>query len=244
MHNIHPDYVAAIDTLFSRLTPDSTFHDANFSASIYDWSIMEDFHDATPRLGDGEVAELSYQAAIACDMFFGIHGSGSNSFDAANGLENHFRYDQDIFALQSSISQITYDLTWLRPVLIGGCGHEWVIYGYDKSTDPDRLFLRNMGWGGSGDGWYTIDDWCPVGDTESVFYISPLGVVRFVGNDFTGDGSPSNPYISLWEALVNVPDGTTLIFEAGSVNTYTGTELVIDRPMILMGEDVTIYPDY
>jgi hypothetical protein len=64
-------------------------------------------------------------------------------------------------------------------------------------------------------------------------------MVKFVGADNSGDGSPNDPYKDIKEAIENAPDGATLIFKAGSVNTFSGT-LIINRPFILKGRDVTI----
>jgi hypothetical protein len=64
--------------------------------------------------------------------------------------------------------------------------------------------------------------------------------VRFVGWVAAGDGSPSSPYLNLEAALADAPDGTTLVFKAGSVHGYTSPTLSITRPMILKGKNVAI----
>ena len=80
---------------------------------------------------------------------------------------------------------------------------------------------------------------CPSGIEMTVTRIAPT-VVEFVGNDIAGDGSPDNPYGSVVDAIQTVQANGTLIFKAGSVNTFSGGPLVIDRPMTLMGYDVRI----
>jgi hypothetical protein len=241
IHNSTKAYVAALDALYGRMNHDSTYHSWDFSTVTYDWSILQDTHADPPDPGDDEAAKLSYHAGIASEMDYGLRGSSSCGPNAEEAFKTNFRYDPDADTWPTNLGVMTDEITWLRPVGIGGCGHMWVVHGYDKSTDPDRLFLRNMGWGGGGDGWFTVDDWCPVGDTEHVIMIAPLDVVRFVGDTDTGDGSPGDPHISLNEALLSAPDGATLIFKAGTDNPYYGAELVIDRPMTLMGEEVSIY---
>ena len=42
------------------------------------------------------------------------------------------------------------------------------------------------------------------------------------------------------EALAEALDYTTLIFQAGSINTFSAGTLIIDRPLILKGYNVTI----
>ena len=67
---------------------------------------------------------------------------------------------------------------------------------------------------------------------DFLFWIQPMG--RWIG------GSPSDPYVDVEQALANAPDGATLIFKAGSDNTFSATSLTISRPMTLKGADATI----
>jgi hypothetical protein len=66
--------------------------------------------------------------------------------------------------------------------------------------------------------------------------------VRFVGNDWFGDGSPSDPYLNLSRALESAPAGVTLVFKAGSSNGNSGQTITLDRAMTLRGFNVTIQP--
>jgi len=239
--NYTPEYQAALDALYSRLTETGTVCPADFGAATYDWSILQDVHQDPPDAGDAEAAELSYHGAVAVNSYFGLLGTSSSGPEIANAMPTYFFYDPDAVTVPTNVLTIVEEIQWLRPVAIGGCHHLWVILGYDKITGPTWLFLRNFGWTGTGaDGWYAVDDWCPVAGMEHVVYIAP-NIVKFVGNVSSGDGSPDNPYMYLNEALANAPDGSTLIFKAGTDNAYLGNELVIDRPMTLMGEDVMIY---
>ena len=45
---------------------------------------------------------------------------------------------------------------------------------------------------------------------------------------------------SLRVALAAVPNGTTLVFKAGTTHTIPGTPAVINRPLTLKGHNVTI----
>ena len=135
---------------------------------------------------------------------------------------------------------MTTEIAWLRPLSIGGCGHAWVIHGYDMSTDPDRLFLMNFGWGGGGDGWYVADTRCPATVMEHAVRIAPAGVVKFVGSTASGDGGPASPYLNVEEAIASAANGATLIFKAGSDNMFSAATLTIDRPFTLKGKDVII----
>lgn len=240
IHNITPEYEAALDKLYNRLTPDETVCTVDFSTGTYDWSCIHGNHKDPPDPNDAEVAELCYHAAVSVDMNFGLLGSASSGPSIEAALRDHFLYDPDVATTAPSIHVMANEIAWLRPLSIGGCGHMWFIYGYDKSTDPDRLFLRDMGWGGKDNGWYTIDSYCPIPDMEHVVYAAPLHV-KFVGGFSAGDGSPNEPYLDLNEAAAEAPDGATLIFRTGSRERYSGP-LTLDRPMTLKGRDVTIEP--
>ena len=246
-----PDYLTALEALYNELTQEVTHHQADFGATTYDWSIIQDAHANPPDPGDDEVAQLCYHAGIAMEMIWGLWGSSGQTTKIAAALEDYFRYDPDTYRDARDIDVMTAEIQWLRPLILSGQdpaagGHIWAVYGYDKSTDPDGLFLMNMGWGGGGDGWYSCDNVNPgdyefnVGQAHAV-QIAPLDVVSFVDHGTTGgDGSPDNPYLGLAHAVQSVPDYTTLIMQAGSTHTLTGTPVTLDRPMTLKGYDVTI----
>ena len=231
-----------------------TMHDANFAATTYDWDLMQDRHTDSdgPDMGDIEVAKLSYQAGVAVGMTWGRYASSAQTRDVATALSSYFRYDLDTLYGSRNTNTMTTEIQWLRPLQLKGRdvnglgGHSWVVYGYDKSTDPNRLFMMNMGWAGTGDDWYSCDAInTPNGyqfnaEQAHVTLIAPKSVVRFVGNTVGGDGSPNYPYRHVEAAVEYAPDGATLIFRAGSDNTFAGTSLVIDRPHTLKGYDVTI----
>jgi hypothetical protein len=240
-------YTAAVHNLWDKLPQLPTTHTADFGATNYNWGILQDMHTDPPDDGDPEVAKLCYHAGIAVLMGWGVQGSSSNFGDnAVNALENNFRYDHDATSQYGSdIGKMTEDIQWLRALSMEGCStdgcHAWVAYGYNKGTDPDREFLMNIGWGpDSSHVWYSCDS-VPFPNKQWIsFRIAPLNVVKFVGEVDPGDGSPDNPYEDIEEAIVDAPDGATLIFKAGSTNTFSGDPLVINRPFTLKGHNVII----
>lgn len=252
--NEDADYRSALQTLWNRLTSVESHLSANFGATTYDWSIVEDVHDSTdvPDAGDNEVAQICYHAGLAVSMDYGVRLSTTYTIYVDNALMDHFRYDPDAVYASRDIYDMTDEIQWLRPLEIsgqkpeGGVGHAWVVFGYNKATDPDRQFKMNLGWGGGSDGWYSCDDInLPGPYTEDQFiikWIAPLDVVQFVDSLFfdPGDGSPDDPYENIEEAIVEAPDGATLILKAGSVNTFSAATLVIDKPLTLKGYDVVI----
>lgn len=217
----------------------ATFSDA------YDWQNMpDDCAAGCSQAQEDALSELSYEVGVAVDMDYGHCGSGADPSAVQNALENRFRYDPDTTFTGVYTPTMTEEIQWLRPFHFRGTdptdgGHSWLAFGYNKGTDPDREFLMNMGWGGP-PVWYSCDsvpDYTV--DQKHTTQIAPENVVKFVGADSSGDGSPSNPYENIREAIGDAPDHATLIFKAGSVNTFTGT-LVITRPCTLIGKNVTI----
>ncbi|MCK4659456.1 MAG: C10 family peptidase [Phycisphaerae bacterium] len=245
-----PEYQTAFDNLWGTLTEDQTYCPANFGTATYDWHLMEDDHQDPVDPGDTAVAELCYHASVAVEMNYGLWESGAflnhpGRRDVYDAMPAYFRYDSTIAWGGRNITTMTTEIQWLRPLEFaghrpGGGGHAFVICGYDKSTDPDRQFLINFGWGGGSTEWYTCDSVAYTIDQEHVTRIAPNSGVKFVGGPWGGDGSPGTPYYSLYYALLGAADYTTLIFKAGSTNTFTGASLEIDRPLTLKGYNVTI----
>ncbi len=245
-----PGYTNALTQLWSRLTSAPTAHTANFGATTYNWSILRDSHTDPPDAGDTEVAKLSYHLGIALGMNWGIWGSSTSADHIDNALADHFRYDADgVFEIMDSTSmeKMTDEIRWLRPFSLRGCPatgscHIWVVFGYNKGTDPNRQFKMNMGWGGNNDGWYSLDNVTQGLNIHQyhVTMIAPLNVVQFVGSSSPGDGSPSAPYQNLREAVNNASDGTDLLFKAGTVNTITSGPLTIEKRLTLKGRNVSI----
>jgi len=239
-------YRNALTALWNRMTPDTKTPSADFGATTYNWSVILDRHADPPDAGDAEVAKLNAHVAIAVNTAFGLWSSNSFFENDVAGLEDHFRYDRDAtFNKTADIYSLTEDIQWLRPAGLGGNrsgggGHAWVVSGYNKGTDPNREFWMNMGWNGTSDNWYTFDNVSYPQFHDMMTRIAPLNVVKFVGDNNPGDGSPSNPYEDIKEAIGNAPNGATLIFKAGSTNTFSGDTLVINRPFTLKGHNVII----
>ena len=246
--NISPnaDYLTALEALYNRLTSASRPSTANFAAATYDWSILQDVHQDPSDAGDIEVAELCHHSAIANESNFGVDGTGSDWWRVegpSGGLTQYLRYDGDsTYTSPRNVDMMVEEIQWLRPFGMGGGppGHAWVIFGYNKGVDPWQ-FKMNMGWGDPS-GWYTLDN-VPQNINQNhnhLTHIAPASVVRFVGGGVYGDGSPQDPYANVEEAVQNAPNGTTLIFKAGSINTFVAAPLIINKPLILKGKSVII----
>lgn len=245
-------YRTALNNLYYNLPHlQTTEHSADFGATTYNWSILQDIHTDPPDVGDYEAAKLCYHAGIAVHMTYGAWGSGASLQSVVFAMPANFWYDPNCIYGNRNIATMTEEIQWLRPVELRGRkptggGHAWVVYGYDMGTDPARQFLMNIGHEPARSHvWYSCDDpnlgW--IDDQAHVTRLAPLNVVQFVGNTISGDGSPSKPYKNVEQAIdpiTGAPDGATLIFKAGSVNTFSAAPLVINRPFTLKGYNVVI----
>jgi len=246
-------YRFALLDLWESMNEASTYCYANFSATTYEWGIMEDMNPDPPSEGAAEVAKLCYHVGVAVDTEYGLLGSSASLFhfidrDAIEALENNFRYDEDAEHDDGlDIDLMTSEIQWLRPILMRGenemGGHAWVVHGYNSLTDlTGRQFLMKMGWGGPS-AWYCVDD-VELEFTDGQDYcrlLAPKSVIRFVGNADSGDGSPYDAYGSIEDAVYGAPDDATLIFKTGSDNIVTARPLVITRPLTLKGRDISIH---
>ncbi len=243
-----PDYLAALADLWSRAGWLFGAAEVDFGAATYDWDQIHDEHFDGDGVDDSEVAKLCYHVGVAVQMDWGLFLSTTNTGAAGDALHYHFGYYPGHYASRSVAAMID-EIQWLRPLIIRGnrpgqtVGHAWVAYGYDTATSPDTtLFLMNLGRGGDNDGWYACDevDLGYTANQQHLIRISP-GVVAFVGDGGPGIGWPASPYGGIAEAVDQALDGTTLIFKAGSTNTFTEASLVIDRPFTLKGLDVLVH---
>ncbi|MBN2541917.1 C10 family peptidase [bacterium] len=240
-------YLTALEALWNAMNVDTVHLEENLSSHSYNYGIMGDHPGSAAS--NLEMAKLSYHLGLAVNMDYGINGSAANTYDVPGVIIPRFDYDPDAHYIEVNKDSITTELLWSRPVQIRGSipdggGHSWVIFGYNKATDPNRQFRMNMGWDGGSDGWYTLDN-VPLNLTEDQghnVFVAPDSVVRFVGNSGTpGDGSPNNPHGDFDEGLTNVPEGGTLIMKANSVhNVDAAGDYVISKEVDLKGYNVEI----
>ncbi|MBC8526498.1 MAG: C10 family peptidase [Candidatus Cloacimonetes bacterium] len=244
-------YHNALYALYDRLNSNTTNWAADFGATEYEWDLMADNVADLPPGGANAVATISYQAGIALSVDYGLWVSLANTSNVPVVMENNFKYDPDVIYEARDQQKMIDDIQWLRPIEFKGktagsnAGHAFVIYGYNDSTLPIQ-FKMNMGWGGNHDGWYSCNNIFWGGSVHyntsqyHVLKIAPEDVVKFVGGDDPGDGGPGDPYEDIEEAIAEAPDNSTLIFRAGSNNTFSGNSLEIDRPLVLKGYNAVI----
>ncbi|MDD2635555.1 MAG: C10 family peptidase [Bacteroidales bacterium] len=132
----------------------------NFGQNTYDWYSMP--HEGG-QIND-ELAKMCFHAGVAAKMHWSVEGSGAWPADVAMGLINYFSYKDNIEYLSKeeysetdwkAILRNEIDLN--RPVFYAGysdeAGHAWNCDGYQG----DDHFHMNWGWGGYGNGFYTLD---------------------------------------------------------------------------------------
>lgn len=129
------------------------------------------------------VATLIYHVGVAVEMNYGVSSSGAhvlavggaNYPSSENALKTYFRYSPRLhgvyksqFTEQQWDSLMMSEITRGRPVLYVGYdndgGHAFVLDGYrDESYSVSglRMFHVNWGWGGSNDGYYTLNNLAP-----------------------------------------------------------------------------------
>jgi hypothetical protein len=160
---------------------------ADFSDS-YDWANMPNNCDSgCDSAEQSALAELSYEAGVSVEMDYGACGSGAYMDDCMNAMENHFRYTPGMqerfrssYSATSWFNLIVDEIDAGRPMLYGIHRHAIVCDGW-RDTGGLNQYHMNYGWGGSYNGWYTVDnlhcDWegCNPMVESLIRYIEPLG---------------------------------------------------------------------
>lgn len=132
------------------------------------WNMMRLSGSGTAAQNEA-VATLMYALGASAGLTYGESTSGHNyregHWNMADALKGQFHLDYAYKGKWQSSQQAWEELIYSnlktrRPMLYSGVhpdngGHSVVLDGYQASTG---LFHFNFGWGGQGDGWYTVDD--------------------------------------------------------------------------------------
>lgn len=129
------------------------------------WDLMQTSYGGnTPAEMQSAVADLMFITGASTWLTYGSSTSGQIS-DLVNTLNGQYNLSSTCW-YKSGNSQdywekiIIDDLEAGRPIVYSGVhptngGHAVVLDGYNHTNN---LFHFNFGWGGQGDGWYTVDD--------------------------------------------------------------------------------------
>ena len=164
---------------FRRDNPDSLQHDTPTygygvpvtvslpAGTPLRWNQMpKSGHGTTAQ--DEAVATLMYALGASAGLTYGESTSGHNyrsgHWNMADALRSQLRLDYAYKGKWECSQRVWEELIYSnlktrRPMLYSGVhptsgGHSVVLDGYQASTG---LFHFNFGWGGQGDGWYTVD---------------------------------------------------------------------------------------
>ncbi len=150
---------------------------ADFANTTYIWNYMPNvlsFVNYSYEIN--AVALLSYHCGVAVEMMYSPAASGAYTISygdpttpcSEKALKDYFRYSRSLHGEQRShyginawIALIDSDLVAGRPILYTGHdqsgGHAFVLDGADTAG----FYHFNWGWGGYGDGFYTINNLAP-----------------------------------------------------------------------------------
>lgn len=132
----------------------------DFAATSFDWAHMRaSYNNGAGTAAEREaVAQLMYACGIAAKMHYNATSSSAQGYLAADGVNDMM---EGLTATMSEFDEelVVSELRAGRPVIYGGedanhVGHSFVIDGVNTSGQ----FHCNMGWGGSGDGFYSASD--------------------------------------------------------------------------------------
>lgn len=205
----------------------NTWLGAYFSDS-YDWDYMPNtYWDYDTYREENAVAELCYEAGVSVNMYYGTDGSFASTSDVAYALEAYFKYSNVVKVVYRKnygnvdawfeVLKTQRDLS--RPLEFAmypleGSGHAVVIDGYLITNGLKQVHI-NMGWYGSSDAYYTLDNILDYTDTywqNAVIDIIPkwAQIQLYLYNDslsFTGIKGQSNPYPQIFY-IRNSGEGT------------------------------------
>lgn len=138
----------------------------DFSQSSYNWDLISNKYDPPCSSEvEYEIAHLIFDVCTAVKTNYGPYGSMASCLDASKALVDNFSYHNKIQTVSLKdcpvalfFNIIKHEIDYKRPMLIdglapGGIGHAYVADGYNS----EGYVHFNFGWGGSSDGFYTID---------------------------------------------------------------------------------------
>lgn len=237
---------------------------ANFGATTYNWAIMPNSLGSQANDAAKAVALLMYHCGVSVNMNFGPDGSGAYSKDVETAMRQYFGYcaasyqERSKYTEEEWIALLKSELDKSQPVYFSGTsdsggGHAIVCDGYDAYD----YFSFNLGWSGSGNDYYSINDVAGYHNNEAaVVNIFPLEInaddngIIYVSPDGSGDGSSwanATPYIEYASAratdvskMIWVKTGTYY----GDVDNMNGAFLIYKNNRVYGGFAGNEGPDF
>jgi hypothetical protein len=157
-------------------------------------NILDDYSGGYNQAQADAVAELCYEVGVAFEMDYGASGSGAYTWDALTVFPTYFRYSnlidieyRDDHTPASWFSIIQAEINDDQPMQYRIPGHSIVCDGWRVTARADQYHM-NYGWGGSYNGWYTVDNLYGGNPTDEYVIrdVIPLIPVELAG--FSGEG--------------------------------------------------------
>ena len=192
---------------------------ADFGSTTYDWDNMPNvLNSSSSEAEKSATGTLCFHCGVAIDMGYGPDGSGGASGPIPGVMHTYFNYSEanvqlrrDDFGLEEWKAMVReqFDMGW--PMYYGGCQdggcHAFVCDGYD---DFD-MFHFNLGWGGSSDGWYIIDEAPYTSPADAMFNFVPAPIYNLTPAAPTGFTAVAVSDTELKTRLSWINPTTTLI---------------------------------
>lgn len=154
---------------------------ANFGSTNYQWGSMPNQVNSS----NTAVATLMYHCGVSVEMNYNINsegGSSSYTSDVPEALINYFGYTSSAaikyrsnYSESQWIQLLKNELDAGRPMQYSGRnsgGHSFVCDGYDNSN----YFHFNWGWGGSFDGYFSVNSLNPSNYTFNLSQAVVIGI--------------------------------------------------------------------
>ena len=211
---------------------------ADFGNTTYDWDNMPNvLNDNSSEAEKMATGTLCFHCGVTIDMGYGPDGSGGASSPIPSAMHTFFNYSDAIVQLSrndyetetwKTMVREQFDMGW--PMYYGGCDnggcHAFICDGYD---DFD-MFHFNLGWGGSSDGWYLIDDAPYTNPADAMFNFVPSEIYN---------QTPSAP--SGFQAVpVSDTELRTLLSWTNPTTTQDGTPLSSIDEVVVMRDNKVI----
>lgn len=210
---------------------------ANFGATYYDWDNMPNkINNGSPQEQIEAIATLMYHCGVAVEMGFAYDGSGANSEDVPDAIEDYFSYSSHAVLQRRESNTLiqwqnklkaSFDIGW--PVYYSGYndegGHAFVCDGYDDND----LFHYNWGWGGTNDGWFVVDEIDFAGWAGAIFNFVPANVYDYM---------PLQPENLTVEASGDIDYAATLHWTNPTQNVHFNNLNSIDRIVVTRNGEI------
>ncbi len=142
-------------------------HSIIYDSSFYQMDLIKNkYHNQVSSNDERKaIGKLAYESAVSINMDFENGGSTSNVNRIPDALKNHFRFSSNYKSIDENDFWQNLDTNIISglPVILAvksdnGWGHSVVCSGLKKLETGARYYHLNMGWWGSGNGWYKIHE--------------------------------------------------------------------------------------